>query len=181
MTPCTALSDRMPDVALAGSRWTAEEARHLAACPDCRAEWAIVSTASRIAVPPDVVGTADRIAGGALDRLRSDRASAGRRRWLAVGAAAAATLALAVWSQRAGPGALQPSPSAVPPPVATVLPPSGSPRELDMPELDSLPVEALDSILRVVDEPLAQAQRDEGPMDDDGDLELERLLAGLEG
>jgi hypothetical protein len=48
-----------------------------------------------------------------------------------------------------------------------------------MPELDSLPVEALDSMLRVLDEPLAQAGDE--PPGDDGDLELERVLAGLEG
>ena len=50
-----------------------------------------------------------------------------------------------------------------------------------MPELDSLPEEALDSILRVLDEPLARARGEEAQVDDDGDLELERVLAGLEG
>jgi hypothetical protein len=52
--------------------------------------------------------------------------------------------------------------------------------ELALPELDSLPEEALDSMLRVLDEPLAQAG-DEPQPGDDGDLELERVLAGLEG
>ena len=50
-----------------------------------------------------------------------------------------------------------------------------------MPELDSLPEEALDSILRVLDEPLARAGDDDPQASDDGDLELERVLAGLEG
>ena len=48
MTTCTHLSDRMPEVAPGRARWSAEDERHLAACEDCRAEWAIVSAASRV-------------------------------------------------------------------------------------------------------------------------------------
>ena len=48
MTSCTQLSDRMPEVALGLARWTADDERHLAGCADCRSEWAIVSTASRL-------------------------------------------------------------------------------------------------------------------------------------
>jgi hypothetical protein len=47
--------------------------------------------------------------------------------------------------------------------------------------LDSLPEEALDSLLKALDEPLARARGDDAQVDDDGDVELERVLAGLEG
>jgi hypothetical protein len=50
-----------------------------------------------------------------------------------------------------------------------------------MPELDSLPAEALDSILRVLDEPLAQVGSDDLQPDESGDRELEQVLAGMEG
>jgi hypothetical protein len=50
-----------------------------------------------------------------------------------------------------------------------------------MPELDSLPAEALDSILRALDEPLAQVGADDVQPDDSGDRELEQVLAGMEG
>src|SRR6185437_16329344 len=48
MTTCTRLSDRMPDVAHGTSRWTELEERHLAECADCRAEWELVTAASRL-------------------------------------------------------------------------------------------------------------------------------------
>jgi hypothetical protein len=50
-----------------------------------------------------------------------------------------------------------------------------------MPELDSLPAEALDSILRALDEPLAQVGSDDLQPDESGDRELEQVLAGMEG
>ena len=53
--------------------------------------------------------------------------------------------------------------------------------DLPMPELDSLPAEALDSILRVLDEPVAQIGADDLPPDESGDRELEQVLAGMEG
>ena len=49
------------------------------------------------------------------------------------------------------------------------------------PELDGLSAEALDSILRVLDEPLAKVDPYDNPTDPAGDHELERALAGLEG
>jgi len=192
MTPCEALSDRMPDVALGRARWTPDEERHLGGCADCRAEWAIVTAASRLRPRDPVPLDPDRLASGALRRLAADRARGRARRlvWAAAGLAAAATIGVIVWAGRSGPGSLatgRPAPS----PVATTAP--EAPRspvrrtesshaavELAMPELDSLPVEALDSMLRVLDEPLAQAA-DEPQAGDDGDVELERVLAGLEG
>lgn len=199
MTTCTELSDRMPDVALGRARWTPAEERHLAECADCRAEWAIVSAARRLTdtalVAPDPAVTTARV----LERLRDARARSVRRMrvWTAAaGLAAAAAVALAVWTGRgpAGPSAAPLSPRA-PAPIATapapVAPPADStalatapvpPRvELPLLELDSLPAEALDSMLRLLDEPLAHAGPDGPPLGDTGDQELERALAGLEG
>jgi hypothetical protein len=53
--------------------------------------------------------------------------------------------------------------------------------DLPMPELDSLPAEALDSILRALDEPMAQVGADDLQPDESGDRELEQALAGMEG
>jgi hypothetical protein len=55
------------------------------------------------------------------------------------------------------------------------------PAELPLPELDSLPAAALDSILQDLDEPLAHVGAYDLPPDDSGDRELEHVLAGLEG
>jgi hypothetical protein len=86
-----------------------------------------------------------------------------------------------------GPVATAPSPAAAPdtgspPPAAPATrPESLGSTELAMPELDSLPAEALDSILRALDEPLAQVGADDLPPDQSGDQELASALAGLEG
>jgi hypothetical protein len=206
MTVCTHLSDRMPDVALGRVQWTADDERHLAGCADCRAEWAIVSAASRLGATLPAVDPA-RTTARALERIRHERAHARiRARQVAVlaGLAAAAVLALALWAGRGGRGTAPggrtlPAPA----PVATTPAPDDSgndsqvqrspaPRlaqgptaplaaELPMPELDSLPAEALDSILRELDEPLAHVGAYDLPPDDSGDRELEQVLAGLEG
>jgi hypothetical protein len=60
-------------------------------------------------------------------------------------------------------------------------PPSATSTELPLPELDGLSAEALDSMLRVLDEPLAKVDAYDNPTDQAGDHELERALAGLEG
>jgi hypothetical protein len=203
MTPCTHLSDRMPEVALGRARWTPEDERHLAGCGDCQAEWAIVAAASRLGAGLPAIDP-ERVAARAMERVRSERARAKirtRRLTALVGLAAAAMVALAVWANRSGrvgmPGGVSPTP---PVPVATT--PSESlpdprlqagPRpqlaresdaatlDLPLPELDSLPAEALDSILRTLDEPLAHVGADDQPPDDSGDRELEQVLAGMEG
>ena len=193
MTSCTALSDRMPEVALGRSRWTEQEERHLAECSDCRAEWAVVRAAQRLGTslpePADPSVMAARLG----ERLARERALSRRRmRFLvAAGLAAAAVLALVVWP---GAGGLK-GPARHPAPVALVPVPVRSPAdssalvgphasagvELPLPELDSLPAEALDSMLRVLDEPLARADADDAPLGDQGDQELEHALSGLEG
>lgn len=196
MTDCTRLSDRMPDVALGRSRWTAPEERHLATCADCRAEWRIVSAARRLGAalpaPTDPAVSAARV----LGRLAEDQT---RRRtrghaWMAAGLAAAAALALAVGSRQmrtTGAAAVRAAPG-LPAPIAAVPavpapsrpaggPPSAVPAELPLPELEGLSAEALDSILRVLDEPVAKVDAYDEPTDQAGDHELQQALAGLEG
>ena len=203
MTDCTHLSDRMPDVALGRSRWTAAEERHLAVCADCRAEWTIVSAARRLGsalpAPGDPAVTAARVLGRIADERTRGRTRA--RVWMAAGLAAAAALAVIVGSRQTSgsrpaagstpdvPVATAPAPSGPAPvgaapavrgPVASG-PPSAASTELPLPELDGLSAEALDSILRVLDEPLAKVDPYDNPTDQAGDHELERALAGLEG
>lgn len=203
MTPCTHLSDRMPEVALGRAQWTPEDERHLARCEDCRAEWAIVAAASRLGARLPAIDP-ERVAARATERVRSERALAKvrtQRLTTLVGLAAAAMVALAVWANRGGRTSL-PGGTSAPPPAPIATTPSQSlpdtqlrakpePRlaqesgaatlDLSMPELDSLPAEALDSILRTLDEPLAHVGADDQPPDDSGDRELEQVLAGMEG
>jgi len=203
MTPCTQLSDRMPEVVLGRARWTPEDERHLADCADCRAEWTLVAAAGRLGAKlpqVDPAHTAER----ATERVRRERVQTrirSRRIAVLAGLAAAAMVALAVWANRGG-RATAPGGSTVPAPVPIATTPSESlpdtqiqaspaPKlaqgpvastwDLPMPELDSLPAEALDSILRALDEPLAQVGADDVQPDDSGDRELEQVLAGMEG
>ena len=194
MTPAQHLSDRMPDVALGRSRWTRRGARHLAACADCRAEWAIVSRRAagwaRRCQPADPAVTAARV----LERLASERARGLAARIVGGGPGRGGGLGAGRLDR---PETRRPAP--VPRPTPTprgaapgrrqsrrAIPPVvGRHRErrleLPLPELDSLPAEALDSMLRVLDEPLARVGRDDAPLGEAGDQELEQALAGLEG
>jgi hypothetical protein len=194
----------MPEVALQRARWTPEEERHLAGCADCQAEWAIVAAASRLGARlPAVDG--DRVAEGALERIRRERAATKvrtRRVAALAGLAAAAVVALAVWVNRGGPagrpdGSSLPAPAPIaalpsspvpsqtaqsnPQPAVAQGPSTTATIDLPIPELDSLPAEALDSILRALDEPLAQVGADDLQPDESGDRELEQMLAGMEG
>jgi hypothetical protein len=186
MTTCTRLSDRMPGVALGRERWSDDEARHLTSCEDCRAEWTLVRAGTRIGAalrPADPV----RVAAGALARIERERARVRARTRVGAiaGLAAAAAVALAVWGGRAAPttsgvvaaptGAVAAGPGRNSQSVA------GETVDLPLPELDSLPAEVLDSMLKTLDEPLAQLGPDDLPGDDSGDQELARALAGLEG
>jgi len=201
MTPGTHLSDRMPQVALGRARWTPEDERHLTGCEECRAEWALVVAASRLGARLPAID-AQRVAAGALERIRLERAHpkprASRTAALA-GLAAAAVVVLAVWANQGGrttrPGGASlpaPAPVAASASESVAAHPSREPSaaqgtraapgiDLPMPELDSLPAEALDSILRTLDEPLAQVGADDLQPDESGDRELEQVLAGMEG
>jgi hypothetical protein len=204
MTPCTRLSDRMPEVALHRARWTPEDERHLAGCADCRAEWAIVAAGSRLGARLPGVDP-ESVAARALERIRRESAATKprtRRTAVLAGLAAAAVVALALWGSRGG-RASNPDGSSLPAPAPIAASPSrpvpsqppNSSREpamaqgpdaqarieLPIPDLDSLPAEALDSILRALDEPLAQVGADDLQPDESGDRELEQVLAGMEG
>jgi hypothetical protein len=182
MTTCTQLSDRMPDVAHGTSRWTETEERHLAECADCRAEWELVTAASRLGAGLRSPADPALLSTVLLERLARERQRTRLRAgfWTAAGLAAAAAVILAVWT-----GARKRGDSAPPvtraPALATA--PTGAPRtELPLPELDDLPAEALDSMLQALDEPGARADAYELPaLADPGDRELERVLTGLEG
>lgn len=199
MTICTQLSDRMPDVALGRARWTAEEQRHLAACVDCRAELGLVAAAAALgqattAAPIDAAATAGRV----LHRLRVERARQRSRRriWAGAGLATAAAAILAVWTARVANGRIE-LPGAPPSvvvtrpsthaagqaPIRLASPSTGaSSADFPLPELDSLSADALDSVLRVLDEPLARAGAWKMPdLADPGDQELERAFTGKEG
>jgi hypothetical protein len=204
MTGCTQLSDRMPDVALGRAGWTPEDERHLAGCADCRAEWALVTAGSRMGASLPAID-AERVAADTVERVRRERAQArlrSRRTAVLGGLAAAAMVALAVWGNRGG-RATAPGQSSLPAPAPIAASPAESvpsqpiesapgaggaqgptaaaTLELAMPELDSLPAEALDSILRALDEPLAKVGADDVQPDESGDRELEQVLAGMEG
>lgn len=201
MTTCTQLSDRMPEVALGRADWTADDERHLAGCADCRAEWGIVTAASRLGAGLAPVEP-ERTAMLVTDRIRRERARARPQRLaFLAGLAAAAVLALAVWTGRGSRGTVPAGPPLpTPAPVATTpalprdssIPTEPEPRlaqgpraapaiELPMPELDSLPAEALDSMLQTLDEPLVHVGSDDLSPDESGDRELAQVLAGLEG
>jgi hypothetical protein len=186
MTTCTQLSDRMPDVAHGASRWTETEERHLAACADCRAEWELVTAASRLGAALQPPADPALIASLVLERVARERQRTRfrARLWTATGLAAAAAVTLAVWTgvgARPGDGARGTAPRVATAPVtpARLEVPVA---DLPLPELDDLPAEALDSMLQALDEPGARADAYELPaLGDPGDRELERVLTGLEG
>lgn len=193
MTTCTELSDRMPDVAHGASRWTETEGRHLAACADCRAEWALVTAASRLGTALPSPADPALLSAVLLERLARERQRTRlrARRWTAAGLAAAAAVILAVWTgartgSRPGdaPGGTAPRVAAAPvdsgrqeaavapgdsaPPVTrapalATAPAGATPAEIPLPELDDMPAEALDSMLQALDEPGARADAYELP------------------
>ena len=135
MTPCERLSDRMP-AAAGGEPWTAEETAHLAACADCAAEWALVAGVRTLGVGAGAALNAHHVTERVLGRLRAERAAtrARRRGFALAGLAAAAALALAVWSGGA------PSAPASAAGVAAA--------DLSLAELDSLRAPELEALLR---------------------------------
>ena len=201
MTPCTRLSDRMPEVALGRDRWTRRG----------RASSGGVRGLSR--------GVGDRLGGepggplGLADGSGGDgRPDTGARARRAAGrpvARPAPGARVAGGRGRGGAGGVGrargrdavPIPETAPPSVASspgtlspdtpAQPPSppdvargasaGAPVDLPLPELDSLPAEVLDSMLRTLDDPLAHVGAYDLPPDESGDRELEQVLASLEG
>jgi hypothetical protein len=158
--------ERMVDVAHGRSSWTAPEAAHLGACPECAAEWRLIlhATGLGLGVPID----AERMAGVVLARLAAHPARLrwpSRSRWV-VGLAAAA--AIVFFALQAGSG--KPTVPA-PVPGATVLS-----------ELDDLTHEELLTVLDALD-PLPDDVTfpETAPLGDLTPGELERVLRSMEG
>lgn len=167
MIDCSAMRDRMPDVAREVGQWSDAEAAHLAHCTDCAAEWAIVQDG--VALHADLVVPTDRIAQAVLLRLRTERAVAPAIRRLpwrgsVIGLmAAAASVVLILYAPRAHRVARA---ELVDTTIAAVLP-----------ELQGLN----DSELEVVLQSLGPTAADAAPglvphLEDLTDTELEQLL-----
>lgn len=174
---CEALSDRMPAVARGEAAWDQEEAEHLAWCPECRAEWAVVAPLARAAATSVPVLDLDRIARGVEARLGSPtvlpiRQRARWRRPLGLLAAAAAAI-LGVAALRA---VVSPDSS-----VAAVA----TRERTAIPELDALveaDLEILLATLQEESEPTGSVLEGGGipRLGDLTDAELELLLEAVE-
>lgn len=176
MSECLRLSDRIPEVALGRSSWTAEEAAHLRGCADCRAEWTLVGAAAALAARAPNPSDPAAMAGAIERRLRRDRAEQRQRtrNWSLAGLAAAAAVALLVWTGRPDrpvgiTRGTQPTPAA-------------SQALVPLPELESLEPAELDSLLRLMEAPLAGSSTLDAPtLGELEDSELEQVLASWEG
>lgn len=172
MNGCARLSDRMPDVVHGRSRWTPDEAAHLAGCADCRRELALVQAtvamgrkAPRLTDPAGLAATVERRLAGARTRRRD-----GTRRL--AGLAAAAALMIMVW----GRWPERPAP--------TAAGSAGSPAQalVPLPELELLDPAELDSLLQRMEMPSAGSSTLDAPgLGDLEDTELEQVLDTWEG
>jgi hypothetical protein len=158
---CERLSDRMPAVAAGAATWSDAEAEHLRTCADCQAEWAVVSAGAAVAHGASI--DADALAARVLQRLRTEPAVRRPRRtgWL-VGLAAAAAIALVLWSGTS-PDVRPRGPAA---PRLTV----------DVPGLNGLAADELADVLDVLGTPWTETSTTDAPSLDDLDpQELERV------
>lgn len=174
MTTCEQLSHRMPVVARHEASWSVEEEAHLARCPDCQAEWELVSVAAGLGT--EVVRDLDihHVTERVLGRLRAERHGRSRRLgWAITGVAAAAAVMLAVWvgrpGQRLGPVSHRP--------VGVDV------AQLPLPELDSLRTPELEAVLQSLDAPIGTSVEttDSTNLDSLDTPELQQVLDGLEG
>jgi hypothetical protein len=171
---CEQLSDRMPAVARREKSWTPEEQAHLAGCPDCQAEWELVSVTAGLGADLAADLDAHHVTERVLGRLREERL-AGKRRigWTITGLVAAAMVALTVLVGRPGlrPGHLPAAPRGVD--VA----------QLPLPELDGLGTPELEAVLRSLDTPIGTTVQaaDTTDLDSLDAPELEQVLDALEG
>ena len=169
MSGCARLSDRMPEVVHGRSRWTPDEAAHLAGCADCRGELALVQAtvamgrkAPRLTDPAGLAATVERRLAGARRRRRD-----GTRR--IAGLAAAAALLVMVW----GRWPERPAATAAGSPAQALVP---------LPELELLDPAELDSLLQRMEMPSAGSSTLDAPgLGDLEDTELEQVLATWEG
>ena len=166
MTTCERLSDRMPLVALERERWTPEEEGHFAACPDCRAEWALLRATGRLGEGAPRVAAEPDLTASLLRRLAESPAERPARRaapW-ALGLAAAAGIALAIWTGLPG-GKTAPAPP--PDSVAAAA--------------DQLGAAELDSLLQDDDPVAGWTMLDMPGLGDLDEDELEQVLRTWEG
>ncbi|MGH7531716.1 MAG: zf-HC2 domain-containing protein [Gemmatimonadales bacterium] len=168
MTPCEELTERMPAVARGEATWDAGALAHLATCPDCAAEWRVLS--ATIAVgrsTPDM--DAEGVARAVVARLGATRHRYGStRRWLGGMAVltAAAAIALMLWPRAPSGEADQ---DAAPVPVF-------------LPELDSLTTSQLESVLGTLDAPLGSVRTLDAPdLSGLSDDQLSAVLQSMEG
>lgn len=160
---CAELSGRMPAVQHGRAHWSDAEAAHLAACADCRREWAVVVAGARLGAEARV--DADALAARVVGRLRAERRVRPLRRlgWVAGLAAAAAVVLYVVPGREA--------------PVA----PTGTEVAVEVPGLDGLGGEALSAVLESLDADWTAASTNEVPSLEDLDVEeLERIGQTLE-
>jgi hypothetical protein len=174
MNDCERLSERMPEVAMLRSQWTAEEAAHLARCAECAAEWELVQAARALGESAPTIADPSATATAVLQRLAEERADRRltRRAWAFAGAAAAAAAILvAVMTTRdAGP-------------TGGTLAGGEFEALVPLPELEGLETAQLDTLLQSIDRPLAGASTLDASTlgEDDEDGELERVFAAWEG
>jgi len=162
-------SERLVEVAQGLARWSPEEAAHLERCAECRLEWNLVRAARTLGHDrAERVDTA-RIAATVTRRLEAPVTSPGvlsrHARW-ALGVAAAAVLALAVFSARGG------TPSAATPSDARIA---------VLHELDGLTAAELEVVLETIPPAANEAIHVESAAI--GDLsasDLERMLQSME-
>jgi hypothetical protein len=176
MSECVRLSDRIPDVALGRSSWTAEEETHLRDCADCRAEWALVRAAAALGARAPAVSPPVAMADAIERRLARDRVNRRQRRraWSLAGLAAAAAVALAVWTGAPGRRTGNAGGESAAPAATQALVP--------LPELEALEPAELDSLLRTMEAPLAGSSTLDAPtLGELEDSELEQVLASWEG
>ncbi len=173
MTTCTRLSDEMPAITLGRRDWTAEEARHLADCADCRAEWELLRASARLGA-----GEAWNVDAPAMARRALAQVTARRHeprhygRWLVSGIAAAAALVLLA---RVAPksDSVRGSPPSTSSTAAVAL---------DIPALDDLSADELRAVLAAVSGPSfdADAGLDLPELESLDSTELEQVLTDLE-
>jgi hypothetical protein len=174
---CGALQDRMPDVAAGTGRWNAQEAAHLAICPECAPEWQIVQTARRLGGSAARQIDSSMIAGNVVAALRARKKKSRWRRASWVSGLAAAAIVVVILRT-----AEPPSRRAAEPPDTTVVAVTPVGGTIPMAELEALDAEQLEAVLEQLDG--ATGRMDGGGIPSMGDLDdqqLERVLRSLEG
>jgi hypothetical protein len=172
MSDCMWLSDRMPAVARGHAEWTLHETRHLAQCPFCLEEWELVQVANRLGESLRLSREPGMMAESVLRRLKQEQARVRAWMWRGAAVAAAVVFFAALWMK----------PLNGPFSGLREIGPVVAEANFPLPELESLQPAELDSLLRLMDEPVAGSAPVEVP--DLADLnsdELQRVLDSWEG